>query len=165
MYDKYMKRLSESNDMNKVNDEFGIMFMFELRNAWEMPIESIIITNDSHNNVYCINEKHEKSYTINTDKIIEIIKKYSNDLSKIDETKLPNPGVMDGYINCFSFKTNKWYDYKFYNLGFYEDEEIDNSKELSTIFSFLNELYGEFKKQEEDITNYFELVEEEYEFD
>jgi hypothetical protein len=52
---------------------------------------------------------------------------------------------------------DKLYNYDFSNLAFYEDEDIDNNKELTIIFNFLLELNNELTKQNKEIEKYFVL--------
>ncbi len=142
--------------------EKKIVFKYILEDAWNNSLKSVFITSDTKDNIF-FNEKEipKEIKTIDNEKLNKILKKYLDKIEKIDIEKLPNTGVMDGFINELSFKlNNKWYEYKFYNLGFYSDEEISEDKQLTIIYDFLEELFVLFQKTNKNIADYFVLTAE-----
>lgn len=163
MYEEYCKKIDEKvYHEEKINDDYHIIFKYVLCDAWQVPIKSIIITSDKNNNTYLNdNEKTIETITVNNKKLETIFNKYVDQLEKLKVEEFPFTGVMDGYINEISFKVNeKWYQYNFYNIGFYTDEEIKKDKQLILLFTFLNELYDLFIKENNIISDYFVLVDE-----
>ncbi len=137
------------------------LFKYELKDAWNMPLRGIVISNDNNGILFGCGKK-EKNISINIDNINSILNKYIDELESIDLFELPSPGVLDGYTSSFSFKLNdKLYNYDYDNLGFYDDETINSNNNLTTIFNFIKELKEELIKNNEEIEKYFVLTYEE----
>lgn len=144
-------------------DEKNIIFKYVLEDAFQNELKSVYITNDKD---IFLNEKEvsKEKTTIDIEKLNKVLKKHLDKIEKVDIDELPSAGVMDGFINELSFKLdNKWYEYKFYNLGFYSDEEINEDKQLTIIYDFLEELFVLFKKTNKKICDYFVLTAEDEE--
>lgn len=162
MYDKYLKemdniKLYQKKEVNKLDDEFNIIFRYELKDAIGMLKKGLFITNDNGNNV-CLYASYEgkEELHIDTTEIINILNKYVDKLQPMD--KLPFSNVLDGYINEINFKiNNKWYNFNYSNLFAYDRETINNNENLTNIFGFLNELYNYFDSKDKTINDYFVL--------
>lgn len=162
MFEKYIKELIEVEDSNSINDKYNIVFKYELKDAWERIIKSVIVINDSKDNLYLYSDILKgKKYHIDINKIKPILKKY---VVKLKDDELPELFINDGFINTIDFKVNdKWYNYKYYNLGYYSKEDIDSNNNLSLIFKFLIELDDELEEQVSEVGNYFVLIDDEEE--
>lgn len=164
MYEKYMNELLDSEDDNVVNDKYNVILKYDLKDAWERTIKGFTILEDS---IYLISGNLEKpiKHSLKETKIKDILNKYSKKIDEIKDQSLPNLPIMDGYINKIDFKANdKWYNYNFYNLGYYSEEDLNSNKFLSLIFELLDDLYDEIQKQVSDIECYFILTDDD-EFD
>ena len=161
MYEKYMDELLDLEDDNVVNDKYNVILKYDLKDAWERTIKGFTILEDS---IYLISGNLENpiKYSLKDNKIKEILNKYSKKIDEIKDQSLPNLPIMDGYINKIDFKANdKWYNFNFYNLGYYSEEDLNSNKFLSLIFELLDNLYDEIQKQVPDIESYFILVDDE----
>lgn len=163
MYEKYLDDLANNKNKNTINDKYNIIFMYTLKDAWSMPIKSVIVTNEDGDNLYLIsNYDEEKKCHINCEKISSIIIKYLDKFDKIKNKELPKQFIMDGYINTIDFKVNnKWYNYEFNNLGFYSEDDINKNEYLSLIFGLLIDLDDELEDQVKEVEKYFILLDEE----
>ena len=128
-----------------------IIFKYTLNNAWNMPIKSVTVTNDE---VYLTDEETSKKTKIDTNKLESILKQYKDKVDNIKIEELPNPGVMDGYVNEITIYNKT---YRFDNLIFYSEEDLNENKDLNTIFTFLDELYDLFEQEDKIICDYFVL--------
>ena len=162
MYDKYLKEMDNrklyiEKEVNKLDDDFNIIFKYEVKNAFGMVDKGLFVTTDSGNNTYLYSKYScEKELLVDVTKIVDILNKYADTLPK--EEDLPMSNILDGFINEISFKiNNKWYNFKYFNLVYYEPELIDSDKNLNIVFNFLNELYDYFESIDKDINNYFVL--------
>jgi hypothetical protein len=162
MYEKYQEELLNSENENIVNDKYNVIFKYELKEAIGMTIKGLTIFND--NCIYLIPGHFEKpiKHSLDDNNIIEILNKYAKKIDEVKEQPLPDLLIMDGNINKFDFKVNnKWYNYKFYNLGYYSKDDIDNNEFLSLFFDLLDELHDELKKQNSEFVKYFNLSNDE----
>lgn len=163
MYDKYLKelenrKLSLKKEVNKLDDDFNIIFKYEIKNAFGMLEKGFFITTENGNNVYLYTAYNcNQELKIDITEIINILNKYAEKLQPM--AKLPLNGyLLDGYINSINFKVNnKWYNFKYSNLFAYGQEEIDNNKNLTYLFDFLDELYDYFETSAKAINDYFVL--------
>ena len=130
------------------------IFKYTINNAWNMPIKSVTVTNDEVN---LTDEETSKKTKIDINKLESILKQYKDKIDKIKIEELPNPGVMDGYVNEITIY-NKTYSSD--NLIFYSEEDLNENKDLNTIFTFLDELYDFFEQEDKTICDYFVLEDE-----
>jgi hypothetical protein len=140
------------------------IFRYDLKNAWGQLIKSLYV--DKDNKLHLVGElnQEENVSVIKTDKINKILQKYEDQFIKVIKEEVPFVPVMDGYINEISININgKIYNDRINNLGYYDDEAIDNSKHLSLIFKLLDELYDELYSQNKEIKKYFVVTEDEEE--
>lgn len=160
MYDKYLKEIDKwkEKEINKLDDDFNIIFRYEVKNAIGMLGKGLFITTGKDNNVYLYSKYScDKELKIDTIEIVKILDKYAEKLQPMD--KLPFNNMLDGYINSINFKiNNKWYNFEYSNLFAYDDETIDNNKYLNDICSFLLELYNYFESKDKTINEYFTLT-------
>ena len=127
------------------------IFKYTINNAWNMPIKSVTVTNDEVN---LTDEETSKKTKIDINKLESILKQYKDKIDKIKIEELPNPGVMDGYVNEITIYNKT---YSFDNLIFYSEEDLNENKDLNTIFTFLDELYDFFEQEDKTICDYFVL--------
>lgn len=138
----------------------NIIFKYVLNDAFNIPVSELYVTSDGKDNLHLIKDDDEKVSTINTKVINTILEKYENEFKEAIKEKVPTAPVLDGYINEISFKVNdKIYNDTINNLCFYDDNEVDNNKHLSTVLDMLDELYEELYKQNKDVEKYFMLCE------
>ena len=130
------------------------IFKYTINNAWNMPIKSVTVTNDEVN---LTDEETSKKTKIDINKLESILKQYKDKIDKIKIEELPNPGVMDGYVNEITIYNKT---YSFDNLIFYSEEDLNENKDLNTIFTFLDELYDFFEQEDKTICDYFVLEDE-----
>ena len=138
-----------------------MVFKYALKNAFSQTIKALYI--DESDNLHLLGEddKEEKVIRINTDKVKEILEKYEDVYKSVYKEDLPVAGVLDGYVNEFSFQVNNHkYKESICNLCYFNDEQIDNSKHLTTIIDLLDELYDELLKQNKIIEEYFIIAQE-----
>ncbi len=136
-----------------------ILFKYELKDAFGKSIKSVIVSNDS---IYLYSDSKEKKSIFNTKNLVSILNKYSTEFDNIKDHKAPFLAILDGFINEIVFKANdKWYNFNINNLGYYQEEEINNNEFLKTIFSLLDDVYDELKKQNIEIEDHFVLIEDE----
>ena len=157
-----MKTCTVINEGDTMNN---IIFKYTLKDAFNFPLSELYVTNDEKGNLHLIKDDNEKVITINTKVFSTILEKYENEFKEAIKEEVPNAPVLDGYINEISFKVNdKVYNDAINNLGFYDDNEVDNNKHLSTVLDMLDELYEELYKQNKDVEKYFMLCELEEEY-
>lgn len=136
-----------------------ILFKYELKDAFGKSIKSVIVTNNS---IYLYYDSKEKKSIFNTKNLVSILNKYSTEFDNIKDQKAPFLAILDGFINEIDFKANdKWYNFNINNLGYYQEEDINNNEFLKNIFSLLDDVYDELKKQNIEIEDYFVLIEDE----
>ena len=162
MYDKYLKemdnvKLYEEKEVNKLDDKYNIIFKYEVKNAFGMVEKGLFITSDIGNNTYLYAKYScEKEVSVDVTKVVDILNKYADKMPSDEE--LPMSNVLDGFVNEINFKVNnKWYNFKYFNLVYYEPELIDSDESLKIVFDFLNELYDYFESIDKDINKYFVL--------
>lgn len=142
-------------------DENKIIFRYELKDAFERELKSVIITDDNklHLDTELLTEIERP---IEVDNINKIIKKYSNKINEITDRSLPVLPMLDGYINTIDYKEdNKLNNLRISCLDYYSIEDIKGNKYLSTIFDYLKEIYDELSKQEPEVEKYFIFSEDE----
>ncbi|MBR7042190.1 MAG: hypothetical protein IKI04_01685 [Bacilli bacterium] len=104
--------------MNKV------IFKHELKDAYQIPLSSIYITDSDKDNVIIDNEK----YSIDKESI-NTIKESLNDDKLYTDNEVLFPPVLDGTLHKILLSGNKTKEIECFNLWYWTNEEINSVKE------------------------------------
>ena len=143
----------------------NIIFKYELKDAIGLPIKSVTVTNEKENNLILCSygeEKEEKRFKIDTTILELLLKRLGSEIDTVEDQEIPNPPILDGYINDVEFYANdKVYKYSFKNLDYYFDEENMKRRDfLGLILNVLMEASNEVELQVEEAEEYFILIDE-----
>ena len=156
--EKLENGLEEYDDFNKVYDSLNVIFKYELKDAWGIPIKSLYLTNDGF--IYLLGDEN-KVLNINMDNVLSILDKYYKEIKNIEDLSMPLSNVLDGYNNSFAFKVNnEWINIDESNIEFLSLEQIESSKYATIVLNLYNELYSELISQNFEIKDYFQLSDE-----
>ena len=75
--DEFLEKLRDGldkyEDFNKIYDSLNILFKYELKDAWGMPIKSLYLTNDGF--LYLLGDEN-KVLNVNIDKVKSLLERY-----------------------------------------------------------------------------------------
>ena len=154
------KEVEEQVSLKDLDNIKDCIMTYQLLDAWNMPIKSIYVKD---NEVIVVSDRIKK-YAFKTQKLTDILNNYTKEYKSINDKVLPLSPVLDGYINKLTFKVNdKDYEIEEYNLAFYSDDDVKESKYLNFIIRLYNDIYDELISQIPELENYFVLSDEEEE--
>ena len=129
-----------------VNKKYNIIFRYDLVDAWGVQISTLVVTSDTKDNVWCVyNNEEEKEelknsyFTVNSNKILNVISKYEEKLHNVKDVESHNQ-VEDGYFNNFYFNINgDIYTFNLNNLGVWDDKITEDTKLFLDLISDIRE--------------------------
>lgn len=146
---------SDKTELEKLKQKYensNIIFEYELKNAWYIPIFAITIINSNENNLIIYEfKKGIKTHTIKKEKIqsiIELIKQYK-DIFSSENYYIENSYYLDGYIyNIILSDIENLYNFiNLNNIGSYAPNVQHLIKLLDSIFEKfdINDDYKPYK--------------------
>ena len=129
-----------------VNKKYNIIFRYDLVDAWGVQISTLVVTSDTKDNVWCVyNNEEEKEelknsyFTVNSNKILNVISKYEEKLHNVKDVET-HEQVEDGYFNNFYFNINgDIYTFNLNNLGVWDDKITEDTKLFLDLISDIRE--------------------------
>ena len=98
-----------------VNKKYNIIFRYDLVDAWGVQLSTLVVTSDTKDNVWCVyNNEEEKEelknsyFTVNSNKILNVISKYEEKLHNVKDVET-HEQVEDGYIKIEIIKITIFY--------------------------------------------------------
>ncbi len=154
MNNKVLEELRSSSNEIEVLNKYNVIFMYELSDAFGIPLSIVYATSDKENNL-CFIKDDELYSTINIDGLNEVLLKYKS-FNEVKDILVPSNGVMDGYINKIYFKINdKWYIDQINNLAYYENEVVLHNKHLNEFVNLLDDVLNALYKENKNVIKYF----------
>ncbi len=149
--DEEMDKISEKYDklLLELNKKYNIIFRYDLADSWSTQLATLIITSDKNDNVSCVynNEGHKKeldnkSFSVDSSKVLDILVKYESKLKKIKSVEdIPVAPVLDGVKSQFYFDIKgKTYSYSIPNLAAWYGDIPENAQTFIDLLTELREV-------------------------
>ena len=161
MKNKVLEEIITNKDKTKVFDKYNIIFIYMLKDAFNNPLRTIYV--DENSNLHLINNIGEEIISsTNTNELNNVLSKHEVDFEDGKKIQLPRVNVLDGYVNEVYFKVNNnWHNDSINNMYYYDGNDLDTNKHLSEVIILLDDVYEVLYKYNKQIEEYFILCEKE----